>query len=126
MSAYTSRLVPQSFDIEHDSIVNGNYDFPLSDEKNPSPVNILEYFYFVDVGGNIIEATAGTVTVLCSPDNGDTYQTLNNNVFDATDATLESRTKPSGRGKATHLRIVLSGIVAAGAVGFSTYLTQEM
>lgn len=122
--AYTSRLVPESFEIVSDSIADGNYDYPLSDDRNPRPNNILEYFYFVDANGVPVVATAGDVTVVASPDSAVTFHTLANGTFKAVDCLAPERTKPSGRGRATHVRVALSGITAAGATGFKFMLSQ--
>lgn len=126
MGGFTKRLVPEQFEILSASIADNDYVFPLSDDTAPRSTNILEYFYFVDNTGDIVVATAGTIKVLASPDNNATYQTLHDSAFDAVDATLPSRTKPSGRGRATHIKFTLAGIVATGAVGFKTLLTQEL
>lgn len=126
MSSFTARLVPNHFKLESASIVDANYDFPLSNDFSPRSTNIVEYFYFVDIAGTVAPATAGNVAIVGSPDGGITWQTLNDASFNAAASELPTRVKPSGRGRVTHLRITLSGVVAAGAVGFSSLLTQEL
>lgn len=123
--AYTSRLVPESFSLSSNSIADGNYDFILSNDSDPRPNNVVEYFYFINASGQPVAATAGTVTILASSDDGVTFQSLVNNSFEASAALTEDRTKPSGRGRATHIRIKLSGVTASGATGFKSLLTQE-
>lgn len=103
-----------------DSVADGDYEFKLSAINQ---TNILEYFLFVDVDGNIVSALAGTVDITMSPGK-DFFQTIFDGSFDAIDADNINRTKPSGLGYAEKIKITLAGITG-DPVGFVCLLTQS-
>lgn len=123
--AYTSRLIPSRHHFTSDSLADGNYDFPI-DENSPNPNSIIDYVYCVDADGNPVASTAGSFTVLGSPDGGKSFDALLTNTVSATSALSATRTKPSGRGVLTVLRVTTSGVVAAGATGFVVGLSQAI
>lgn len=106
-----------------DTVANGNYDF---NTDNPDfGTNIVEYVSFVNAGGDVVEPTAGAVTITAASGNG-VFQGLDNNTFNAADANSDSRTKPSGLGRAVVLRVELSGGVTGNSVaGFRVGFTQS-
>ena len=124
-NAYTSRLVPSINEFKTESISDGNYDFPIS-ENAPNPNNIIEFIYCIDANGAPVTATAGTFTIQGSPARGKTFDDLQDNVVTASDSMSSGRTKPSGRGIITVLRINASGLTASGAVGFIVGLNQHI
>ena len=123
-SAYTSRLVPSRYEFTTASIADGDYDFPLG-EYSPNPNSIVDFIYCVDANGDPVTATAGTFELFGSPDGGKTFDSLQSSRVTATSATAASRTKPSGQGVLNVLRVTVSGLIAAGATGFSVGLSQH-
>lgn len=102
--------------IKINTVANGSYNYPLN-ATEPLPVNVVEYITFTPA------ATAGTVTIQLSPDNGNTWDDMAvNGTVNAADTSSTSRLKPSGRGLATHARITLSGV--AGATGVTIMISQ--
>ena len=96
------------------SVSDGAKVFGLN---STGPINVVEYLTFSPA------ATAGTVTVQTSPDYGVTWDDMaTGGVITAASASDAARTKPSGRGKATHIRFVMSDI--ATATSFTALVTQ--
>lgn len=124
-NAYTSRLIPTRHEFKTESIADGDYDLVVP-ERSPSPNNIVEYVYCVDASGDPVAATGGTFTFQGSPDDGKTFDNLQDNTLSANSAISATRSKPSGRGTLTVLRVTTSGLTAAGAVGFVVGLTQHV
>ncbi len=110
-------------DIVGISIADDEYLFDL-DPFAPLN-NILEFFYFTDAGGAQVDATAGTIVVTLSP-GANIFQTINDGSFNAVDARLETRTKPSGFGKAEKVKITLAGVSGGGATGFAGLVSQSI
>ncbi len=108
--------------IESDSIVDGNQDFDLNPAAGRNLV--VEYFHFVNASGDIIDVTAGTVTLTVSS-GADIFQTLLDNQFNAADARSSSRRKPSGYGLGEKLRVTLSSIAGNSVAGFKALITQN-
>lgn len=115
MPRYTANLVPHLWEVESDTVANGDYDFDVGDKYDPLDM-FLDEFRFVDGSGAPAVPTAGTVSVQVSSD-GTFWRELNNGAFDATlDTTSAAYTPPSGLTAITKLRIVLAGVT--GASGF--------
>jgi len=118
-SIYT-RSVEHRF--THDG-VSGSFEFDLNVHAPRN--NIVEYFYFIDMNGELIEATAGNVDITMAADSP-IFNTLHDGSFKAKNAAYPDRTKPSGYGMASKVRITLSGIAGSGIVGFSFLVTQNI
>ena len=100
--------------ISGSSVANGAKVFKL---ESMGPINVVECVTFTPA------ATAGTVTVQTSPDGGTTWDDMaTGGVITASASSATSRTKPSGRGVATHIRFVMAGI--AGATSFTALVSQ--
>ena len=126
---YEFALHPTSNLLEASSIADGNYDFKLGGGGVTgyvaSPLNnLVNYFYFVDISGNPIAATSGTVDITGSPDGGKTWLTMRNGSFDAAMALNTDLNRPNGISQITHARITLTSIVGAGIVGFTSEFIQ--
>jgi len=102
--------------------IDGSFEFDI--DAHAPRNNVFEHFYFVDGGGAQVEATAGTVVVTLSS-GANIFHTINDGSFNAVDARLATRTKPSGYGSAEKIRIVLAGITGP-AVGFVGLVTQSV
>lgn len=103
MTEYSRYLLPVITQLSGQA--SGSAVFEL---KGGGPICILEYLTFDP------PATAGTVTVQTSPDQGVTWDDMaTGGTFNAADASSSARVKPQGRGLATHVRITFSGIVGA-------------
>lgn len=122
--ANQSYVLPQSEEYESSTVANGDYNFTT---VAPSlPINIIDYFNFVDASGNLVAPTAGSVTITADSGNG-IFQEFEDNTFSASDANSTTRAKPSGRGRAETIRVSLSGTVAGNNVaGFKFLLTQSL
>lgn len=83
---------------------------------------MVEYFYFVDAGGNQVDQTAGTVTIEFSA-GADIYNAISNGSFDAADARLSTRPKPNAYGTAEKVKFTFAGLVGP-ATGFKCLITQ--
>lgn len=101
--------------------VDGDFIFPL-DPFAPRN-NLLEYFNFVDSGGDLVTATGGDVIITFSS-GSDIFQTIDSGSFTAASANLGTRTKPNGYGKADKMKVTLSSVT--GAVGFVGLVTQNV
>lgn len=122
---YTSYLAPSITDTNGGSVADGDYIFSLvdNDVDIPNIVAIYSYFYFVDGNDDVVTATGGTVVITASPDRGKTYLTLPEGAFDAADANLPTRLRPSGLGVMTHVKVTLAGVTGPG-VGFEGQFLQ--
>ena len=81
------------------------------------PINVVDCITFSPA------ATAGTVTVQTSPDGGETWDDMaTGGAVTASASSDPARAKPSGRGVATHIRFVMSGIT--GATSFTALVSQ--
>lgn len=107
-------------DLNSDTVADGNYDFVIPEHGPPN--NLIEYFHFVDGGGNITSASAGNVVITFSS-GADIFQDIPSGSFTAITAESASRSKPNGYGKVVKVRINLSGVT--GASGFRAKLTQN-
>lgn len=121
--ANQSYIRPQTQVFVSTAITDGNYNFNTS--AADLPINVVDYFNFVDASGNLVDATSGSVTITADSGNG-VFQGMNDSTFDAANADDPSRTKPSGRGRIEVLRVNLSGVVATNATGFQIALTQSL
>lgn len=110
-------------EILSDSIADGDQVFKL-DSKAPRN-NMVEYFHFIDSGGEPVNPTAGDVIITFNSGNG-IYQTIENGGFLALNAQTSSRKKPNGYGRATEIKINLLGVLGGGAVGFKSLVTQSV
>ena len=91
--------------ISGNSVTDGAKVFDL---LSNGPINVVECVTFMPA------ATAGSVTVQTSPDGGLTWDDMaTGGVITASAASDPSRIKPSGRGVATKIRFVMSGIATA-------------
>lgn len=100
--------------IDCGTVADGTYAFAL---KQNGPINVVECITFSP------SATAGTITVQTSPDGGLTWDNMaTGGTVTASASSDPARTKPSGRGVATHIRFVLSGIT--GATSFTALVSQ--
>ena len=101
-------------EISGSSVSDGAKVFGLNSN---GPINVVECVTFSPA------ATAGTVTVQTSPDGGTTWDDMaTGGVITASASSATSRTKPSGRGVATHIRFVMAGIT--GATSFTALVSQ--
>ena len=87
--------------------VTGDHEFTLIDA--PPRNNLVDYFFFVDSGGDPVDATAGTVLITLSPILP-LYQNITNGTFNAADARDLTWLKPNGFGKAVSIKITFTGI----------------
>ena len=100
--------------ISGNSVTDGSKVFEL---ESMGPINVVECITFSPA------ATAGTITVQTSPDGGLTWDNMaTGGTVTASASSDPARTKPSGRGVATHIRFVLSGIT--GATSFTALVSQ--
>lgn len=111
--------------LSSDTVADGEYVFDLNEFASRG--NLLDYFYFVDMGGELTPATGGTVLVQLCPlarvDDVDLWQDIQDNSFNAADAALSTWPKPNGIGKAGQIKIILSGVT--GVSGFRGRVTQS-
>lgn len=114
---YARALMALPTPIKITGIADDDYVIELANGDNAPVTNICNYFYFVDVNGDVVTATGGTVVIKGSPDNQKTWLTMPNGSFDAADANLETRERPAGVASLTHIQITLGSVVAAGATG---------
>ena len=100
--------------ISGNSVTDGYKVFKL---ESMGPINVVECITFSPA------ATGGTVTVQTSPDGGLTWDNMaTGGTVTASASSDPARTKPSGRGVATHIRFGLSGIT--GATSFAALVSQ--
>ena len=126
---YEFALHPTSTLLEASSIADGTYDFELGpggviNHTNSGLSNLVNYFYFVDVSGNPVAASAGTVDITCSPDGKKTWLTMRSGSFDASMALNTDLNRPNGISQITHARVTLTSIAGAGIVGFTGEFIQ--
>ena len=122
-NAYTSRLIPEPTLYTSPDVTEEVYVFALDKQNSPRTTNIVEYFYFIDMQGIPVAATAGEILIQGSSDNGVTYQDFQEGLFEASTSLSPSRLKTSGIGKCTHCKITLNGVVTAG-VSFTMLFNQ--
>jgi len=114
---FTRALMALPTTIKLDAITDADYDIELTTGSNAPVTNICNYFYFIDSAGALKAATAGTVVIKGSPDGGATWLTMPNGSWDAADSELETRERPAGVAKLTHIRITLASVAGTGVVG---------
>lgn len=101
-------------EIVSNSVADGAQVFGLN---STGPINVVEYLTFSPA------ATVGSVIVQTSPDGGATWDDMaSGGLVQAATSSASNRTKPSGRGRATHIRFTLSGV--ATATSFKALVTQ--
>jgi len=120
---YTGFVSAVETAISSDS-VTGDQEFDL--EGHAPRNNVVDYFYFVDGGGDQVDASAGTVTVTLSPgpEGDEIFQDIQGGSFVAATARDANWPKPNGFGKASKIKISFTGIT--GAVGFRAHVSQSM
>ena len=102
--------------------VDGDFEFDL--DPAAALNNIVAYFYFVDSGGDQVDATGGTVVITMSS-GADIYGDISNGFFDAIDARSPLRTKPNGFGKSVKVKFTLDGITG-DPTEFRAFVTQSV
>lgn len=118
------RTLSAFMEFSQDTVADGNYDF--NTDIPAFGTNIVEYVSFVNSSGAVVAPTQGSVMITADSGNG-VFQGMNNNSFSAADANSPTRTKPSGIGRATVLRVNLSGgITGNGVAGFRVGFTQSV
>jgi len=102
--------------------VTGDHSFDL-DAFGPRG-NTVEYFYFVDGSGDLVEPTGdGTVTITISPTDG-IFNKMENGTFSAVLASSSERERPAFIGKSETVKVSFSGTIT-GAVGFRGLITEN-
>lgn len=100
--------------------VTGEQDFVLN-EHAPRHIT-LDYIYFVDGDGVLVEATGGSVEVTYSPVAG-IFRKMQEGSFSAAEVTSLVWSKPSAECKAVAINFSFTGVT--GAVGFRALVTQS-
>jgi len=118
-NARFSRIVETTLAAE---TVSGEVVFDLNGHAARN--NLMEYFYFVNANGDLVEATDGEVLVQLSPVAG-IYQDIDLGSFSASEARNSTWKKPNGFGKAISIKISFTGITG-DPTGFRALVTQSV
>lgn len=121
MSGNADYIRSKLTDIVGNSVAAANYDFEVSAAAGKN--NVIEYFYFVDVNGDQVEATGGSVEIQFSS-GANIFQTIDQGSFTVENARLGSRGKSNGYGRVEVVRVIITGTVL-GATGFRALFTQN-